>query len=180
MRPRELIVGIDGSHESEQALAWAANEAARRGADLLVLHVFDWHVIGAPSPIGASFVTNARKDADDLVATAVARVRDLVPGLAVRGEAVLGRPAPTLTSASANGATVVVGNRGRGGFASLLLGSISQQVALHAHGPVVVVRGRPDPQPGPVVVGVDGSPDSQQALRIAFEQAAARGTAVEA
>src|SRR5262245_21538254 len=120
MRSPELIVGIDGSPESEQALAWAAHEAARQGAGLLVLHVFDWPVIGAPTPIGAPFVANARQDADQLVARAVATVRDLAPGVAVRGQAVLGRPAPTLVSASANGATIIVGNRGRGGFASLL------------------------------------------------------------
>jgi hypothetical protein len=57
----------------------------------------------------------------------------------------------------------VVGNRGRNGFASLVLGSVGQQVATHAAGPVVVVRGRPDAA-GPVVVGVDGSAGAEVAL----------------
>jgi nucleotide-binding universal stress UspA family protein len=85
-----------------------------------------------------------------------------------------------LVKASADGGTIVVGNRGRGDFASLVLGSVSQQVALHAQGPVVVVRGRSDHHTGPVVVGVDGSPDSQQALRLAFEEAMMWGTRVSA
>jgi nucleotide-binding universal stress UspA family protein len=178
MRSPEIIVGIDGSSEAELALRWAAAEADRRGTELLVLYVYDWHMIGAPTPLGAPFVKDAKANADTIVAKAVGIARGIAPDVVVRGEALLGAAAPTLVSASANGATVVVGNRGRGGFASLVLGSVSQQVALHAHGPVVVVRGRPDPQDGPVVVGVDGSECSRQALRIAFEEASVRGTGV--
>jgi len=178
MRPPEIIVGIDGSPESERALVWAANEAARHGAELRVLNVYDWNVVGAPSPLGASFVTATRTQSEELVAEAVATVHGIVPWVEVRGQAVFGHAAYALVSASANAATIVVGHRGRGSFASLLLGSVSQQVALHAHAPVVVVRGRPDCEPGPVVVGVDGSDQSQHALRVGFEEAAIRGAAV--
>jgi nucleotide-binding universal stress UspA family protein len=178
MRSPEIIVGIDGSPESEHALRWAAAEAAHRDGELLVLHIYDWHMIGTPAPIGVPFVVDAKGDAEAILAKAVATAREVAPTIAVRGEALLGAAAPTLVAASANGATIVVGNRGRGGFASLVLGSVSQQVALHAHGPVVVVRGRPDPDHGPIVVGVDGSEASQQTLRIAFEAAAAQGAGV--
>lgn len=176
----EIVVGIDGSPQSERALSWAANEAARRHADLLILHVYNWYDLGMPTPVGAPFATEARAYAEELVATAVAKVRDLVPGVAVRGQAVFGNPAHELISASGDGATIVIGNRGRGGFTSLLLGSVSQQVAVHARGPVVVVRGRGDANDGPVVVGVDGSPEAEQALRLAFEEATLRGTGVVA
>jgi nucleotide-binding universal stress UspA family protein len=176
----EIIVGIDGSPESEQALLWAAREAVRRYAELLVVNVYDWNDMGPATAMGAPAVADAREHAEELVADALATLRDMIPNVAVRGQAVLGQVAPTLDRASAEGATIVVGNRGRGGFASLLLGSVSQHVALHARGPVVVVRGRPDPQVGPVVVGVDGSPESERALRVAFEEAAIRSTGVVA
>jgi nucleotide-binding universal stress UspA family protein len=178
MSSPEIIVGIDGSPASDQALRWAAAEAARRESELLVLHVYDWHVIGAPTPIGAPFVVDAKHDAQAVVTGAVAAVRELAPAVAVRGESLLGAAAPTLVSASANGATIVVGHRGRGGFASLLLGSVSQQVALHAHGPVVVVRGRPEPEHGPILVGVDGSEASNEVLQVAFDEAAMRGAGI--
>jgi nucleotide-binding universal stress UspA family protein len=73
---------------------------------------------------------------------------------------------------------VVVGSRGGGGFASLLAGSVSVQVATHAPCLVTVVRGRPDNDTGPVVVGVDGSPSADFAIGVAFEQAARRGCAL--
>jgi nucleotide-binding universal stress UspA family protein len=178
MRFPEIIVGIDGSPESEHALHWAAVEAGRRECELVVLHVYDWHLIGALSPIGAPFVADAKGVAEALVVSAVAAAQQLAPGVPVRGQALLGGAAPTLVSASANGATVVVGNRGRGGFASLVLGSVSQQVALHAYGPVVVVRGRPEPDHGPILVGVDGSVSSDQTLQVAFDEASLRGVGI--
>ena len=70
---------------------------------------------------------------------------------------------------------LVVGNRGLGGFASLLLGSVSQQVATHATGPVVVVRGRADRPSGEIAVGVDGSASAQRALALGFDEAQRRG-----
>ncbi|MBX6748327.1 MAG: universal stress protein [Micromonosporaceae bacterium] len=171
MDTRELIVGVDGSPEAERALAWAATEAARRRSELLVVHTYDWYELETQTPMGAPFADEVRRRADALVAEAVATARRIAPGVAVRGQAMLGQAAHTLVTASADGATIVVGNRGRGGVRSLLLGSVSQKVAVHAHGPVVIVRGRPDADLGDIVVGVDGSPQSQHALQAAFEEA---------
>ncbi len=95
----------------------------------------------------------------------------------VRSEALLGGAGPTLVAGSGNGALTVVGSRGRNGFASLVLGSVSHQIATHAAGPVLVVRGRSDAT-GPVVVGADGSAGAEEALRFAFEEAAIRGIGV--
>jgi nucleotide-binding universal stress UspA family protein len=179
MRSLELVVGVDGSPENGQAVEWAANDATRQGTPLLILHAYSLTDIDAPTPLGAPVARDARANAEAVVADNVARLRKIAPEVEVRGQVVCGSAMHALVDSSASGATVVLGNRGRGGFASLLLGSVSQNVALHAHGPVVVVRGRPDPQ-GPVVVGVDGSLECQEALRLAFDQAAARATGVVA
>lgn len=179
MKRREIVVGVDGSPASQAALQWAAKEAAGRGCDLRVIHAYDWHVIGARAPIGGPLADDARARAEKLVASAVADAKALAPQIAVGGEAVLGSPGHSLVAASPDAELVVVGSRGRGGFASLLLGSVSQQVATHAAGPVVVVRGRPDPV-GPIVVGVDGSDASDQALGMAFEEAKIRDCGIVA
>jgi nucleotide-binding universal stress UspA family protein len=179
MKRREIVVGVDGSPASRAALAWASAEAARRECGLTILHAYDWHVIGARAPIGGPLADDARHRAEQLVATAVAEAKAVAPALSVHGQAVRGAAGPTLVAAAEPAELVVVGSRGRGGFASLLLGSVSQQVATHATGPVVVVRGRPDPV-GSIVVGVDGSEAAHDALGIAFEEAGLRQTRIVA
>jgi nucleotide-binding universal stress UspA family protein len=83
-----------------------------------------------------------------------------------------------LLNAGKGAALTVVGNRGHGGFGSLLLGSVSQKVATHARHPVVVVRGSVDTATGPVVVGVDNTGHSEHTLGAAFEEAIRRGSSV--
>jgi nucleotide-binding universal stress UspA family protein len=174
-----IVVGVDGSPASNVALRWAAAEAVRRGRELVVIHAFDGGVVGAPTPFAGSYVVAVRELAEKLVVAAVADARTHAPGVAVSGEAVLGSPGATLVTASADAELVVVGCRGRGGFASLLLGSVSHQVASHARGPVVVVRGRPDAK-GSLIVGVDGSECSIQALGLAFREADRLGCGIVA
>jgi nucleotide-binding universal stress UspA family protein len=96
----------------------------------------------------------------------------------VHGETTSTAAAAALIRASGTGAMVVVGSRGRGGFTGLLLGSVSQHVATHAAGPVVVVRARPWQADGPVVVGVDESDGTGHALDVAFEEAALRDAGI--
>jgi nucleotide-binding universal stress UspA family protein len=171
MSSNEIIVGVDGAAPSRTALRWASREAARRGDELVVLLAYHWRVPGAPVILGPELEQSAQDQAELVVADAVGEARAVAPNVAVRGHAVLGDPAPALINAGRDGAMVVVGSRGRHGFPAALVGSVSQQVALHAHGPVVVVRGQAEPVEGSVVVGYDGSPGADEALRTAFEEA---------
>jgi nucleotide-binding universal stress UspA family protein len=172
MSSQEIIVGIDGSSSSDAALRWAAAEAVCRGSVLRVLHAYEWRHAGARFVAGPPVQKAAEDLACGIVDSGLAEVRSLAPAVEVVGGAALGQAGPALVSASDNAAMVVLGSRGHGGFASLLLGSVGHQVAQHSHCPVVVVRGRPDPA-GPVVVGVDGSPAADRALGLAFEHAKA-------
>lgn len=119
-----------------------------------------------------------------MVDDAVAQVAVRRPEVPVRGHLDWGAPADALVAASASADLLVVGARGSGGFAGLLLGSVADRCLHRAAGPVAVVRAaRPHPadgRPGRVVVGVDGSDDARVALCWAAEEARVRGTALEA
>ncbi|PFG39552.1 nucleotide-binding universal stress UspA family protein [Georgenia soli] len=173
-----VVAGFDGSARSRRAVDWAAGEAERHGAPLLVVAAV------RPPPMvegGVSPVTE-----DDVLAPArreveaeVARVRREHPGATVDGTAVTGSPAVVLVRASERAGLVVVGARGHGPFAGSLLGSVSQKVLAHAHGPVVVVdEEAPSQLPGPVVVGADPADPPLEALRYAFDEARRRGVGV--
>lgn len=131
-----VVVGIDGSEYARRALGWARNEAAIRGAELIVVH-------GWAPPLDVMTVPSATeafvKAAQDLVEGEVAWVRETAPDLAVEGRTVTGSAAGAILDVAADAELVVVGGRGRGGFRGLLLGSVSQQVVNHAETPVVVV-----------------------------------------
>jgi nucleotide-binding universal stress UspA family protein len=170
-----VIVGVDGSEPSRAALRWAAQDAARRGAELVVVHAYDWRVVGARMQVGGGYADAMRENAERVVAAAVAEARSSRPSLAVTGRTTVGPAAAVLLDCTEDGDLIVVGSRGRGGFRSLVLGSVSQQVATHARGPVVVVRGRAAVGDGPVVVGVDASPASSRTVGAAFHEAALRG-----
>jgi nucleotide-binding universal stress UspA family protein len=180
MARTDIVVGIDGSDPSRAALRWAAAEAKRRGARLHVVLAYHWRWPGMHPDSQGELASTTRQQAGLVVDEAVKEARELTPDIEVRGDAVLGLPAQALIDLSADAALVVVGSRGHGGFASLLLGSVSDQVAAHATAPVAVVRGRTDTGVGPLAVGVDGSPGSENALAIAFEEAARRGCGVAA
>jgi nucleotide-binding universal stress UspA family protein len=138
-----------------------------------VVFAYHWRVPGASFAIAAELEQAAQDRADLVIQDAVAEARSIAPEVPVNGHAILGDAAPVLLSAARDGALVVVGTRGRHGFSAALLGSVSQQVALHAYGPVAVIRGQ-DADNGPVVVGYDGSAGSDEALRVAFEEASLR------
>jgi nucleotide-binding universal stress UspA family protein len=170
-----VLVGVDGSDCGWQALDWAAAEAAARQTALRVVHV----LTGWPTPVPAEVRAVAEKAAQATVDTAVDRARRAAPDVSVHGRRVSGEPVAQLLQLAADAEQVVVGSRGRGGFAALLLGSVGADVAAHAKSSVVVVRGTL-PADGPVIVGVDGSTRGEAALEYAFAHAARRDLPVRA
>ncbi|TDU87856.1 nucleotide-binding universal stress UspA family protein [Kribbella voronezhensis] len=136
----KIVVGVDGSQPAQRGLEWAVAQASVRGARLVVVHA--WQPSAAVmSPYGAtladpvSLADTARAILADSVASVDTTSLAIVPELRL----VQGPAAPALIDAARGGALLVVGSRGRGGFAGLLLGSVSQQIAQHATVPVVIV-----------------------------------------
>lgn len=130
-----VVVGVDGSAPSDAAVGFAFEEADRRGATVTALH--SWEPLGPPPPGEPApwEVFEAR-----CLEEWVQPWHDKYPSVAVEQYVTSERPAAALIEAARDAALLVVGCRGRGGFASLLLGSVSQQVIHRASGPVVVVR----------------------------------------
>lgn len=172
MWTNRIVVGYDGSSTAEHALQWALAEAQARSLGITLVHAILPPVTasafgpGVPAPL--DLIDDVRRAAEhELQKAAQAAGGDILTRVD------LGSPSGVLIEASADAALVVIGSRGRGGFAGLLLGSVSDQVAAHSACPVVVVREAPKPA-GDVVVGVDGSQIAQQAAEYAFA-AASRG-----
>ncbi|NJC72334.1 universal stress protein [Planosporangium thailandense] len=180
MEMPKIVVGVDGSPASITALRWAAREAQRRGVELEVVLAYNSRLPGAPHRTSPHPLKEAVDFASSLMDAAVAEARTVAPHVRVHGAATLGAAAPTLLDAARNALLLVVGSRGGGGFASLLAGSVSIRVAAEACSPVAVVRGDPDNDTGPLVVGVDGSDSADLAVGIAFAEASRRGCAVKA
>lgn len=138
-----IVVGIDGSHNASRALDWAMAEAAIRKAPLTVLAV---HSVPASSWTGKPFLLpgdenragEVREAAESAVAAATAKLGDTGPE-SVTVIAINGFPAQEIINASKDADLVAVGARGGGGFAALMLGSVTSQVVHHAACPVVVV-----------------------------------------
>lgn len=171
-----VLAGYDGSPGSKEALRWAAREARARGVTLTVCQAW------APDHLAlldeAAVYDLARRAGERILAHGLRYAQAVRGSSEVRPLAAGGPPAGVLCEHSGTADMVVVGARGHGRLGGLLLGSVSLQVAAHARGRVVVVRGHWQPAagyvPGPVVAGVDGSAASQAAARFAFEEAALR------
>jgi nucleotide-binding universal stress UspA family protein len=138
-----IIVGVDGSRHSRRALEWAVNEAAVRHAPLTVLTVSQALVGygGGPvlSPGDSELAEKARDAAQEETEKVLEETGSDSRPQSVTVQAVTGLPAEELISASAEADMIIVGSRGAGGFARLVMGSVSFQVTHHAHCPVVVI-----------------------------------------
>jgi nucleotide-binding universal stress UspA family protein len=176
-----IVVGVDGSDRSLDAVDLAAHEAALRDLPLRIVSAFTWPYLGVAPGVGAACPPEAdlRLNAERIVREAMDRATASAPALDVGGDAVEGPPAAALIDQSHAASLVVIGNRGIGGFVGLLVGSVAVELTAYAGCPVLVARGRTSPS-GDVLVGVDGSPLSEMAVRFAFQAAALRGSGLTA
>jgi len=140
MARARIVVGVDGSEPSKAALRWAIEEARLRGAPVLAVHAWLMQFGAGPGFVVPAVEPNdVQREAESMLDAAIAEVG--TEGLDVDRVAVEGVAARVLIEAAEGADLLVVGSRGHGGFAGLLLGSVSQQCAHHAPCPVVVVRG---------------------------------------
>ncbi len=137
-RTLPVLLGIDGSPASEAATGFAFDEASRRGVDLVVLHA--WSDVSSVPPWSPEWA-DYEQEGGEVLAERLSGWQERYPDVHVRRRVVCDRPAQWLIDESAQAQLVVLGSRGRGGFARMLLGSVSTAVAESSTAPVVVVRG---------------------------------------
>jgi hypothetical protein len=180
---KPVIVGVDDSPPSRVAVDWAARDAARRGVPLKLVFVLQPPVVMAfpDVPMPPSYLQWQEGQGAELLERSLATVREAAgeTPLEVTTEMVSGPAVPVLADLSSGAEMIVVGCHGRGALARTLLGSVSTGLVHHAHCPVAIIHDEdplmPHPSQASVVVGVDGSPASEHAVEIAFEQASFRG-----
>jgi nucleotide-binding universal stress UspA family protein len=170
-----IIVGTDGSPPADAAVTWAADEAARLRRPLLIVHAVErwlydiprFPVRGARDPL-----TEAGRE---LLVDAEKLAHERRPDIDITTDLVEDEAGHALRRLAPDAFEIVLGNRGHGGFAALLLGSTGLRMAGHTPGPVIIVRGAADPPRGRVAAGIDLEGDSAGMLGYAFGAAAARG-----
>jgi nucleotide-binding universal stress UspA family protein len=170
-----IVAGYDGSPGAAQALRWAAREARARDTELTVC--LAWTPDHMELPTESDLCDLARQHGQEILTRGLPYAESLLGPGRLRVDLAGGPAVRVLCERSRNADMVVVGGRGHSELPSLQLGSVSWQVAGHACGRVVVVRGpwRPANQPpGPVLAGVDGSAAGRAAIGFAFEEATLR------
>lgn len=178
-----VVVGADGSPASNAAVVWAARDAALKNIPLTVVHVVNTDVsTWPPMPYPDTWTVWQEDGGRKIVAEAVQLAEKSVPPdrkLTVNSELIFATPVATMIEISTHANLLVVGSSGRGAVARLLLGSVSSSVVRHAKCPVAVIHDEdplmPNPLGAPVLLGIDGSPASEAATALAFDQASRRG-----
>ena len=171
-----VVVGVDGSEESLRAVEWAALEAQRHRAPLRIvaapallprMHAHPQH----PEKAAVRLQGDSCRALDE----AITRSGEVAPGKLVDVDLLAGPPALAVTQSGSGALMLVVGARGSGGFAAMMLGSVSRYAAMQARCPVVVVREETSAVHREVVVGIRDPNDTDGTLAYAFDEAALRG-----
>jgi nucleotide-binding universal stress UspA family protein len=134
-----IVVGVDGSPTSIAALGWAARQAELTGSAIDVVATWEWPTAAGWAPVVPSGY-DPSVDVQKVVDQALGTVGTAHPDVHLQSRVVEGHPAPVLVEASRGAALLVVGNRGHGEFAGMLIGSVSQYCVTQAHCPVLVFR----------------------------------------
>lgn len=176
-----ILVGIDGSAESDAAIRWAAQEAVLRHLPITLMHVVAPTLVTWPiETLEFSYQQwqhdNARhvtEQAQKTLQTALGDATAPDVHVRLRHDGVV----TELSTASRKASLVVVGSRGMGPIGGAMLGSVSRSLLHHARCPVVVAKAKgvkPHNQPSPILLGIDGSPASEAATAFAFDEASRR------
>ena len=175
-----ILVCVDGSAASDNAVAWAIRETIMRQLPLTLMHsvppiIVDWSECQLDIPGWQR--ENAQHVIDQARKTIGANLSDSEPP-EIRAEVVYSSVVPTLIDASKGASMIVTGSQGQGALGRLLLGSVTTALIHHAHCPVAVIhsdRSAPPASTAPVLLGIDGSPASETATALAFDEASRRG-----
>ena len=175
MATKPVVVGVDGSEESLLAAEWAALEANRQRLPLRIVSAPAMMPRIHSSRVSPATVANVLRDASArALRTAVTRAEEVAPGLEIATELLSGPPALAVADSGSGAAMLVVGARGAGGFAAMILGPVSRYAAARATCPVIVIRRASMAVHREVAVGVRDPEDTTEALTFAFEEATVR------
>lgn len=174
-----VVVGFDASDHAERALDWAVEQATLENRPLTLVHGVDpaqYNVMNLEGLTETPLSVTLREAAEGMLRDTAQRLRQQEPDLTVHTSVRMVDPRTALVDLSEDAATIVVGSRGRGPVARLVLGSVSAALPRHAHCPVVVIRPRKDdedPRRG-VLVGIDDDESAQTAVEYAYRMASLR------
>ncbi|WP_326545499.1 universal stress protein [Mycolicibacterium sp. ND9-15] len=185
----QIVVGVDGSAPADAALRWAAHDAVLRGAQLTIVHA-EPSLVGTwlAAPVPRDLLEWQQRNAREILRRAERLAIDTAgDALSMVSRESSRAPVATLVEMSREAELVVVGSQGAGGIAEALLGSVCMGVLHHSKCPVAVIHG-PDPdvsgavedRTAPVLLGMDGSKDSELAAELAFDEAGRRGAGLVA
>lgn len=182
-----ILVGVDGSPESEAAIRWATSEAILRDQPLTLMHAIPPVVVSWPAAyLEASFVESQETSAHEAIEKAQKTVQASAGQSQpppVRTEMTHTDAPSALVAGSRDAYMSVIGSRGMGPLGRTLLGSVSSGLVHHGHGPIAIIHAEESQAPdvvSPILLGIDGSPASEEATSLAFDEASRRGVGLVA
>jgi nucleotide-binding universal stress UspA family protein len=177
MTAKPIVTGTDGSEESLRAVEWAAREAVLRGVPLRIVSATSLlpRMVGLQTRPDRDMVASLiRSERDRALAAAAERAAETAPGLPIDTVPLENQPAQAITGSGSGASMLVLGSRGIGAFAAMVLGSVSRYAAAHASCPVVVVRDETGAVHRRIGIGLGNLDDCADSLTFAFEEAGLR------